>query len=302
MKRSLAYALRSSVALLASVSLARAADPVIKPVSEVALAAVDGLNGKISGFGGWNEPGSRNLGGIPGIGRNPGMFGGSGSVAFPLTHSFGVQLDASAMGARGTGAFGVGGHLFWRDPSVGLVGGYGSFMRANVASGFSAHRAAFEAEAYLGRFTIGGIAGYEGTQAQRVAGGATRTTQRFFDDVKLSYYPTDNWRVSIGHTYTFKRNAATLGTEYLVGSRGGTALALFAEAQIGTKDHRAVMAGATLYFGQKDKTLIRRHREDDPTLWSLGHLLFFLSNPGAYRDMFPGGPSGNLCLNPCGCF
>ena len=41
--------------------------------------------------------------------------------------------------------------------------------------------------------------------------------------------------------------------------------ALFAEGRIGEDDYHGVWGGIRFYFGQKDKSLIRRHREDDPT-------------------------------------
>jgi len=42
------------------------------------------------------------------------------------------------------------------------------------------------------------------------------------------------------------------------------------------------------YFGQKDKTLIRRHREDDPTNW----------NNGANSTFGNGGSQTPACLPP----
>ena len=43
--------------------------------------------------------------------------------------------------------------------------------------------------------------------------------------------------------------------------------ALFAEGRIGEDDFQGVWGGIRFYFGQKDKSLIRRHREDDPYDW-----------------------------------
>ena len=40
--------------------------------------------------------------------------------------------------------------------------------------------------------------------------------------------------------------------------------ALFAEGDAGEGWYHGVWVGLRIYFGQKDKTLIRRHREDDP--------------------------------------
>lgn len=264
----------ASLALFAGTSLAKAADPVSKPVESALLPAVDGLNGKISGFGGWNDLGARSLPAIPGVNRNAGVFGGAASITVPLTHSFGFQLDGAAASTRGTSTLSAGAHAFWRDPSRGLIGAYGSTSRLDAVGGISIHRAALEADAYFGRFTLGGLAGWEGGNTRNFVGGQIKIKDRFFDDIKLSYYATDNWRVSVGHTYLSGRHAATLGSEYMVGISGGTAAALFAEARLGERGNRAAIGGLTLYFGQKDKTLIRRHREDDPPNYSFYHLLW----------------------------
>lgn len=43
-----------------------------------------------------------------------------------------------------------------------------------------------------------------------------------------------------------------------------------AEGRVGEDSYHGVWGGVRFYFGQKDKTLIRRHREDDPTNWNNG--------------------------------
>jgi len=50
----------------------------------------------------------------------------------------------------------------------------------------------------------------------------------------------------------------------------GVMTSLFAEGRFGEGDFHGVWAGLRFYFGQKDKSLIRRHREDDPTDWGGG--------------------------------
>ncbi|MEZ5890424.1 MAG: hypothetical protein R3D52_09310 [Xanthobacteraceae bacterium] len=40
---------------------------------------------------------------------------------------------------------------------------------------------------------------------------------------------------------------------------------LFANGSLLENGDGAVMGGLRVYFGQRDKTLIRRHREDDPS-------------------------------------
>ena len=41
-------------------------------------------------------------------------------------------------------------------------------------------------------------------------------------------------------------------------------------SRAGEGSFHGVWGGVRFYFGQKDKTLIRRHREDDPTDWGAG--------------------------------
>ena len=51
---------------------------------------------------------------------------------------------------------------------------------------------------------------------------------------------------------------------------GKTMTSLFVEGRAGEGSFHGVWGGVRFYFGQKDKTLIRRHREDDPTDWGAG--------------------------------
>ena len=58
---------------------------------------------------------------------------------------------------------------------------------------------------------------------------------------------------------------AAAGVEYQLQSNffgGGTSV--FAEGRVGEDDYAAVWAGVRLYLGAGEKSLIRRHREDDP--------------------------------------
>jgi hypothetical protein len=55
----------------------------------------------------------------------------------------------------------------------------------------------------------------------------------------------------------------------------GIMAALFVEGRVGEHDDHGIWGGLRVYFGQKDKTLIRRHREDDPADWNDG---FGISN------------------------
>jgi len=82
---------------------------------------------------------------------------------------------------------------------------------------------------------------------------------------------TDNFRLSLGHLYTFDTHFLTLGSEYGFALGGGRMAALFAEGLIGERGDNAVLAGLRIYFGQHDKTLIERNRQDDPRNDMLRH-------------------------------
>ncbi len=177
-------------------SAAVAADVTSKPQNlepVQTLPAVDGLNGKVSGFGGAAD--------------GNGLYGGAGSVTVPLGYRYGLQVDGLIAGfdsdrqgdvtVAGTAA-----HLFWRDPARGLVGAYGHYVHANAFSGVDVYAGAAEAALYHGRFTLEGVAGVQGGQADLGALGSFNIDTRFFDVAQFSYYPTDNLRLSVGHTAT----------------------------------------------------------------------------------------------------
>jgi len=82
------------------------------------LPAVDGFNGKIAGFGG-------------GADHIKGLYGGNGSLSMPLAQQWGAQIDGGIGSLDGSGWSHGAGHVFWRDPSIGLVGAYGSYTHWN---------------------------------------------------------------------------------------------------------------------------------------------------------------------------
>ena len=112
-----------------------------------------------------------------------------------------------------------------------------------------------------------------GQHASGIVGNLTQThaiNTRFFDQVNVGYYLQDNFKLFIGHRYLGGKNALTLGGEYGIPMGHGVMAALFVEGRVGEGDFHGVWGGLRFYFGQKDKTLIRRHREDDPTDWGGG--------------------------------
>lgn len=216
------------------------------PAEPTIIPAVSGVNGKIALSGG--EFDDDEFGVL------------TGAVTVPLGLRYGLQGDA-ILGVR-DGDFVGGGaaHLFWRDPTVGLLGLYGSYTHREDFDG-SVSRIGIEAEYYLGQWTAKTLLGAEFIDAGT---GFVEPDDGLFAFTDISYYVNDDFEVSVGHRYTADRHALALGVEYqLAQNVFSNGISLFAEGRIGEDDYQAVWGGVRVYFGG-DKSLIRRHREDDP--------------------------------------
>ncbi|WP_457570499.1 hypothetical protein [Desulfovulcanus sp.] len=114
--------------------------------------------------------------------------------------------------------------------------------------GYSFKRIGLEAEAYLNKITIAAQAGYQT--------GTLKDT--YFADADLRFYPLDDLMLEIGIRGSDEHTQGHAGAEFLTKFHG---LALFADGAMGD-GYEHVLAGIRVYFG-RDKSLIRRHREDD---------------------------------------
>lgn len=117
------------------VRMATSAEPAAASAASGSLPAVEGFNGKLSGFGGSSG--------------GQAFYGGDGSLALPLGHVFGLQLDGvvadlDSDAAGSMTVFGAAGHLFWRDPSIGLVGLYGRYLHTDAFDGADLYAAGAE--------------------------------------------------------------------------------------------------------------------------------------------------------------
>jgi hypothetical protein len=117
--------------------------------------------------------------------------------------------------------------MFWRDPSIGLFGAYGSYSHWNgIETQTFGHvsantgRYAAEGEYYLSRWTLGGLAGVE-TVSINSTPPRFSVPNRFFDYVSAAYYVSDNFKLSAGHLYTSGTHFLTLGSEYGFALGGG---------------------------------------------------------------------------------
>jgi hypothetical protein len=252
-------------------------DAQAQPIFAPNFAAVDGINGKVEALGG--------------SAANRSLYGSRAAVSFPLAQSWGLQIDGAGGGWDGKGFGSIGGHLFWRNPAQGLAGLYVNHLHWNGFGGLNVTQVGAEGEYYWQRWTLQGVVGIEfgnsssqtATTPPVVSGGpyppgiTTTTTAdvktRFFDQINLKYYVTDNAAGYVGHRYLGGRHAFALGGEAAMPFGGGRMASAFVEGRVGESNTQGVWGGLKMYFGQKDKPLIARHREDDPAYWSIGSLV-----------------------------
>lgn len=228
------------------------------------LPAVSGANGKLA------------LGGGSLDGRGFGFT--QGSVTAPIGEGFGFQFDG-IVGRKAARDFsppsvlpwsesattfgGVAGHLFSRDPDTALLGIYASYFTDKRIGTVQATRLGAEGEFYFGRFSLEALTGAEFGRVSDPG-----RTVRVFDMVNAAFYGTDDLRFSVGHRYLAGRHALAFGTEWQAFRTSFGGVALFGEGRVGTAANRSFWGGLRGYFGQPAKSLIRRHREDDPHSWS----------------------------------
>tara|TARA_R110002124_G_scaffold281740_1_gene456365 strand:- start:4380 stop:5240 length:861 start_codon:yes stop_codon:yes gene_type:complete len=232
-------------------SAALAADPVMVtgiPVEPVVLPAVSGINGKIAFEGGMFDEEEFGV--------------AAGSLSLPIGTRFGFQIDGMAGMRDEEFVGGGGGHLFWRNPDYGLLGVYGSYTQRDDFDG-SVSRVGVEGEYYWSNWTAKALVGWEFLEADTDTI-VLESDDNFFAFSDISYYAADNLQLSVGHRYTNERNALALGVEYQLDQQVlASGVALFAEGRIGEDDYQAAWGGVRFYLGDS-KSLIRRHREDDP--------------------------------------
>jgi hypothetical protein len=179
------------------------------------------------------------------------------SVALPLTHQFGLQADGLYSHISGLDFYGGAGHLFWRNPKMGLVGLTGGYL---YSKGVDTFQVGAEGQCYVGRFTLGDFAGAGAIDYSSTAPFINSHPTRFVGRVLADYYPVDNLRVGASYTTVFKDNLFKGEIEYQTPING---LALTGEVARGDYGYDHWLVGLRYYFGGK-KTLVARHRQDDP--------------------------------------
>ena len=235
--------------LLTTVAV-KAADLIIspEPMAEYPAVfvapAVSGVNGKLElDLGYLSDPSSA-------------VFGAGGSISAPVGDMFGLQGDLSVSGEDGDWMLGGAVHGFTRDPSSYLIGLTAGFVRGDDAT-----LAAIgpESELYLGQFSLESWAGYAVVDYDDAA---TADLSGGFGIIDLGYYATDDWRVGVGYSSILGENALKLATEYQFAPEMG--LAASGEARWSDSGAVTAMVGLKGYIGEPGKSLIDRHRQDDP--------------------------------------
>jgi hypothetical protein len=224
------------------------------------LPAVSGVNGKVEIGAGWAD--------IDDFSSDE-VFRGGAALSFPVGDMFGIQADVYAVDAFGETTVGGAIHAFTRDPNSYLFGVYGGYADAGPANVFYVGP---EAELYLDNISIEAIGGY-----MDVSGSGSSSGSEFYALADLAFYATDNLRLSIGASTVAGFETGRAGLEWFLGDTG-LPVSLKLDGRVGDNSFTSVMAGVSLYFGGEDKSLIRRHREDDPPIYFLDIFGAFLGS------------------------
>jgi hypothetical protein len=222
-------------------SMAIAADVDAGP-----MPAVSAFNGKVEFGGGFAD--------YDGVSSDEVLYGAA-SLSMPLGDMFGFQADLAVKDVFGKTGIGGTAHLFTRDPNsylFGVIAGYGDV--GNV----DAYWAGGEAELYMDNVSFELAAGYMNIDP---AVGSNKDELFAFGDV--AFYPTENFRLALGGSSVAGFESAHATAEYMLEAMP---VSLKLEGRAGEDKFTSVTAGVSFYFGGNDanKSLMRRHREDDP--------------------------------------
>ena len=233
--------------------------------NEGPLPAVSGPNGKVQIGAGFTD--------IDDISSDE-VFSGGVAFSIPVGDMFGIQADLTALDAFGETAVGGAAHFFTRDPNSYLFGAYGGYVDAGPSNIWYVGP---EAELYLDNISIEAVGG-----VMDISDGVGT---EFYALGTVAFYASENLRLSAGASTVANFESANAGLEWFMGG-SGLPVSLTLDGRIGEDGFTSAMAGLSLYFGGEEKSLIRRHREDDPRLHS-----FDIFNAGAVGSgVLGGGP------------
>lgn len=217
--------------------------PVAEQYVDLTLPAVSGPNGKIEfALGGITDP-------------EAALFRAGASFSMPLGNLFGIQADVGFDNTDGDWATGGALHLFMRDPSSYLLGVAAGVV---VADGVTLSAIGPEAELYLDRMSLEAWVGWANVDYDIDA----FDDDGFFAFGDIAYYITDDWRISAGASTILGEGSLNLATEYQFADIG---FPLSATGEVRAYEDRwSAKIGLKGYFGDEGKSLIDRHRQDDP--------------------------------------
>ncbi len=207
------------------------------------LPAVSGVNAKISGLGGAVE--------------DEGLGLATGSFSVPLSHDFGLQLDGIVGTLGGDVVAGGAIHLFRRDPGRYLLGLYADVVH-NDFSNYTIGHVGVEGALYVDNWTFEINGGWQVDDGPAI-------NDEGYVIANAAYYVTPDLKIFGGYRFIADISMGAFGFEYQLQTPSRHGVSVFAEGRAGDNDDWAAFGGVRLYFGD-EKSLIARHREDDPPL------------------------------------
>jgi len=131
----------------------------------------------------------------------------------------------------------TGAHLFWRDPSRGLLGLYGGYAHLTDEGGVDVGRAGVEAQYFAGSLTFDAAAGV------RFGDNYTEGYVR----CRIDYYLTDDFKLSAGYGYEGE-SFGVAGAEFQINPGSEVGASFFADARIHDEDTYTALVGRGTVF------------------------------------------------------
>ena len=239
-----------------------------------------------------------NIGVLGGFVDEEGFGSLTGQVVLPLGSLFGLQADGILGMSSDDVTFGqVAGHLFARDPEMGLLGAYASWSQQG--SNDEVLRIGPEFELYLGSFSLAAIAGWQ-----------SEGKDHLFVDSRAGFYLSDNTQIYAGYGFD-DVSIAKFGAEHMFNLENESSVLngsiLYAEGQIGENGYQAGFIGLKFDLGSKASSaspeycpqpasLLNRNQRTYATQWWLPSVSGAQSSSNS-----PGGgppqctPPGGVC-------
>lgn len=180
-----------------------------------------------------------------------------GSVSFPIADTLGFQFDALYADIEEVDVSGFGGHLFWRDHKIGLLG---ISLGGIFDEGIDSYELSIEGEYYFSWITLGAKTGHASIEYEDYVPFIETEKDVAFGLLYFTAYPIDDLSVTVGLESRFDNDSIRLDAEYELPIDG---LSLFSRSMIAENDYDHVLFGLRYYFGG-NKSLKQRHRHDDP--------------------------------------